>query len=90
MAQALKLARELLGTEPGAALVLFTDGRSNVPLQAGGDAWQDALTAARELRGVQSVLVDTDESYVKLSSVGELAQALGGAHLTLEAQVEGV
>ncbi|WP_415543617.1 VWA domain-containing protein, partial [Deinococcus deserti] len=77
LAHALVLAREVLATEPGAELVLFTDGRANVALSPSGDAWADALEAARALGGVPALVVDTEAGHVRLGRAGALAEVLG-------------
>lgn len=83
LAHALELANSLIDTET--SLVLFTDGKSNVPLQAGSDPWQDVLSAATRLRGVQAVIVDTEEGYVKLQKVRVLAEAMAATWISLRA-----
>ncbi|BDP40082.1 magnesium chelatase [Deinococcus aetherius] len=85
LAHALTLAAEVLVGERGAQLVLFTDGRANVPLTAGGDAWADALSAARALRGVSALVVDTETGHVRLGRAAQLAGALGAELTTLGA-----
>ncbi|WP_102126848.1 VWA domain-containing protein [Deinococcus planocerae] len=77
LAHALSLAAEVLAGERGAQLVLFTDGRANVPLTPGGDAWADALDAARAVRGVPALVVDTETGHVRLGRAARLAEVLG-------------
>ncbi|MEF2278463.1 VWA domain-containing protein [Deinococcus sp. YIM 134068] len=81
LAHALTLAAEVLAGEKEAHLVLFTDGRANVPLTPGGDAWADALAAARSLRGMPALVVDTEAGRVRLGRAAQLAEVLG-AELT--------
>ncbi len=66
-------------------LVVVTDGRANVPLE-GGDAWADALQAARHLRdqGIPALVLDTEQGRVRHGRAQALAQALAAVHLPLE------
>ncbi|GAA5514173.1 uncharacterized protein Rv2850c [Deinococcus carri] len=84
LAHALHLAAEVLAGERHAQLVLFTDGRANVPLTPGGDAWADALAAARALQGVLALVVDTETGHVRLNRAARLAEVLGADLTTLE------
>jgi magnesium chelatase subunit D len=67
--------------EPGAAtlVVLLTDGRGNVPLQAGGDPEAEALAGARQLgqAGITGLVVDTESGPVRLGLARALARAWG-------------
>ncbi|TDE85007.1 VWA domain-containing protein [Deinococcus sp. S9] len=87
LAHALRLAADVLAGEPQAQLVLLTDGRANVPLTPGGDAWAEALQMARALRqalrGAPALVVDTETGHVRLGRAAQLAQALGAAVTTL-------
>lgn len=84
LAHALRQAGEVLGTVRGAELVLFTDGRANVPLSAGSDAWADALAQAEALRGVRCTVVDTEAGQVRLGRAAKLAGMLGARLVGLE------
>lgn len=77
LTQALRLARVTLDAGRGAQLVLFTDGRANVPTQPGADPWAEALDAARALRGVPALVVDTEAGRVRLGRAAQLARAMG-------------
>ncbi|MFW8627160.1 VWA domain-containing protein [Deinococcus sp. ME38] len=77
LTQALRLARATLDGARGARLVLFTDGRANVPTQPGADPWAEALDAARALRGVPALVVDTESGRVRLGRAAQLARAIG-------------
>lgn len=59
-------------------LVLLTDGRAT----AGSDPLHAAACLGKP--GVASVVVDTEEGYVRLGMAGQIAQALGGRCLRLE------
>jgi magnesium chelatase subunit D len=69
---------ELQDAERRSLLVLLTDGRAT--------AGPDPCRAAAGLRalGVASVIVDTEEGYVRLGMAGEVAGALDGRCLRLE------
>lgn len=90
---ALQLALEALQrADTGATplpplLVVLTDGRTNVPLAAGGDPWREALALAEELaaRRTPALVIDTEQGYLRLGRAGQLAEALGAECLTLEA-----
>ncbi|MFT2720946.1 VWA domain-containing protein [Deinococcus sp. A31D244] len=77
LTQALRLARVTLDAGRGARLVLFTDGRANVPTQPGADPWAEALGAARALHGVPALVVDTEAGRVRLGRAAQLARAMG-------------
>lgn len=77
LTQALRLARVTLDAGRGAQLVLFTDGRANVPTQPGADPWAEALDAARALQGVPVLVVDTEAGRVRLGRAAQLARAMG-------------
>jgi len=66
-------------------LVLISDGRANVPMIAGGDAFADALAEAQQLKnsGIPSVLIDTEDGPVRLHRAAALARKLGATYLRL-------
>ena len=76
-AEVLKRA-ELQDAERRSLLVLLTDGRAT----AGPEPWR-AAAGLRALE-VASVVVDTEEGYVRLGMAGEVAGALDGRCLRLE------
>ncbi|MFT5591043.1 MAG: magnesium chelatase subunit D [Bradyrhizobium sp.] len=85
---ALQLVLQTLAHYHGDAaplLVLLTDGKANVGLDA-GDPWQASLGMAGLLaaRGVSALVVDTESGYLRLGRAGLLAEALGAECLTLE------
>jgi magnesium chelatase subunit D len=69
----------------GQRVVLISDGRANVPLAQQGDAFQDALAEARQLRaaGVDCVLLDTEDGPLRLQRAATLADELGASYLQL-------
>lgn len=77
LAHALQLAGEVLRQEAHAELVLFTDGRANVPLSPGSDAWADALAQAQLLKIYPSTVVNTEHGHVRLNRAAQLARTLG-------------
>ena len=84
LAHALTLASQELEALKDASYFLFTDGKCNVPLSAGGDPWQDALGAAVRLRPVQGTIIDTEGGGVRTGYAAELAETLNARYLTLQ------
>ncbi|UQN08584.1 VWA domain-containing protein [Deinococcus sp. QL22] len=84
LAHALQLAADLLAGQRLAELVLFTDGRANVPLTPASDPWTDTLTAAAGLRGKAALVVDTEAGQVRLGRAAQLARILGATLQVLE------
>lgn len=87
--QALDLALRTLEQVDGKTpplLVLLSDGKANVALSDGGDAWRESLLLAETLaaRGVAALVLDTESGYLRLGRAAQLAQALGAECLTLE------
>lgn len=66
-------------------LVLVSDGKANVSLM-GGDPVEDAKAIAREIRAhnINSLIVDTEQDYVKLGFMRDLSTEIGGKYLHLE------
>lgn len=66
-------------------VVLVTDGRAN-SAGAGQDAVAAALAAAVKLgkTGVRSMVIDTEQDFIKLGIACKLAHALGGSYYKLE------
>jgi magnesium chelatase subunit D len=67
-------------------LILLSDGKANVALSEGGDAWQESLALANQLAasGVASLVLDTENGYLRLGRAGQLAQMLGGQCVALD------
>ncbi len=80
LAHALNLARNYL--TPATALILLTDGRANVPLET-GDAWQDALDIAGQIKS-SALVIDTETSSERLGRSHTLAEALNAEYVQLE------
>ncbi len=78
LAAALAEAAALLAVHGPALLVVFTDGRANVPLRPGGNPWRDALAAARDLApaAAGALVVDCETGPVALGRARDLAAAL--------------
>ncbi|MDB5775531.1 MAG: chlI [Herbaspirillum sp.] len=86
---ALQLALDTVlqaGAECAPLLVLLSDGKANVPLIAGGDAWRESLALAEQLAatGAAALVLDTESGYLRLGRAAQLAQALGAECLGLE------
>ena len=98
IARALEIAvREKSSGGKGVELVIFTDGRANVPLSvaapASGDLKKEhireeltALGAALRREGVASVVVDTQRPFTSDGGAEALASLLGGRRLQLPAK----
>lgn len=80
LAAALHQAREYL--TPSTLLILITDGRANVALNA-GDPWLDALDAAKALH-CNAIVADTESGAERFGQCEELANALGAHYLSLK------
>jgi magnesium chelatase subunit D len=80
LAHALDLARKYL--TPATVLILLTDGRANVPLEA-GDPWRDALDIAGQIKS-SALVIDTEHSNERLGKSRTLAEALDAEYVQLE------
>jgi magnesium chelatase subunit D len=80
LAHALNLARTYL--TPTTVLILLTDGRANVP-HGTGDAWQDALDFAGQIKS-STLVIDTENSSERLGRSRTLAKVLGAKYIKLE------
>lgn len=86
---ALKLVEQLLSTlkkddgEP--LLVLLSDGKANVSMAEGGDAWQETLALAERLREqkLATIVIDTESGFVRLGRAKELAQRLNAEYISI-------
>jgi magnesium chelatase subunit D len=72
------------------SLVLLTDGRGNIPLNATQPATRETLRAEVDqistliaADGVASVVIDTQSNHVSRGEAGKLAAALGGRYVYL-------
>ncbi|MHA6848375.1 putative cobaltochelatase [Ralstonia syzygii] len=88
LAHALQLAAHTLA-QPGdltPLLVVISDGRANIALDAGQDPWREALALAEHLaaRGTPALVLDTEQDYVRLGRARELAEALQADCLPLD------
>ena len=84
-----EVVRQTRRSRPEAPLlvVLLSDGRANVALPGTEeDPWRQAVRAAEELAAakVSALVLDTDNSFVRLGKTEELARALGATCLPLE------
>jgi magnesium chelatase subunit D len=86
---ALQLALDTVvqaGADCAPLLVLLSDGKANVALRDGGDAWRESLALAAQLAatGAAALVLDTESGYLRLGRAAQLAQALGAECLGLE------
>lgn len=86
LARALADATQLSRTRESVVLVIFTDGRANVSIDA-GDPWEEALAACRSLREAcaGAVVVDCEPGPIYLGRARQLADALTADCISLEA-----
>ncbi|AMP39585.1 putative cobaltochelatase [Ralstonia solanacearum] len=88
LAHALQLAAHTLAqpSDLTPLLVVISDGRANIALDAEQDPWREALALAGHLaaRGTPALVLDTEQDYVRLGRARELAQALQADCLPLD------
>ena len=67
-------------------LVILSDGKANVPLTGGGDAWQQTLQWADQIAKMQvpALVLDTENGYLRFGKAAELAKVLGAECLSLD------
>ena len=67
-------------------LVLLSDGKANVSLDGGGDAWAEALHLSAEIaaRAIPCVVVDTESGHIRLGRARKLADVLNASYASLE------
>ncbi|HEV7379615.1 MAG TPA: VWA domain-containing protein, partial [Dyadobacter sp.] len=89
LAHALQLTVEVLdqyknGITP--LLVILSDGKANVPLPGGGDAWKQVTQLSGEIlaKEITTVVLDTEQGYLKFGRAGELAALLGGECIAMD------
>lgn len=68
-------------------LVILSDGKANVPLPGGGDAWQQTLQLSGQLfqSGIPALVLDTENEYLRFGRAAEMAKEMGAECLTLQA-----
>jgi magnesium chelatase subunit D len=74
------------GKECAPILILLSDGKANVPLAEGGDAWRESVALAEQLAasGVASLVLDTENGYLRLGRAAQLAEVLGAQCVGLD------
>ncbi|WP_159475796.1 magnesium chelatase subunit D family protein [Dyadobacter sp. 3J3] len=67
-------------------LVILSDGKANVPLPGGGDAWQQTLQLSGQLfqSNIPALVLDTENDYLRFGRAAEMAKAMGAECLSLE------
>ncbi|SHJ18693.1 magnesium chelatase subunit D family protein [Lutispora thermophila] len=70
-------------------IVLVSDGRTNASIN-GGDPFEEAMEIAKKIRmeGIRSIVVDTEQGFIKLGIAKDIANALGALYCKLE-ELEG-
>ena len=89
LAHALQVSLQIIQEQPidiKPLLIILSDGKANVPLAGGGDPWQQALKLAAMIGETQikSLVLDTENGYLRLGRATELATALTGDYLSLD------
>lgn len=66
-------------------MVLVSDGRGNVSL-GGEDPMKEALKVSKKiaLEGIQSIVIDTEQDFVKLNLAEDIAKEMGASYYRLE------
>lgn len=66
-------------------MVLVTDGRANAVMEGETDPVGSALKIAEKIRKAQitSVVIDTENDFIKLGIAKKLAQTMGAAYYSL-------
>lgn len=86
LTESLRIVRATSGTGEPVLLVLFTDGRANVSLQAGAETlWTEIAELCAEIRscGVESVVIGTARGFAG-GEAQRLAYELGAKYMPLE------
>jgi magnesium chelatase subunit D len=67
-------------------LVILSDGKANVPLPGGGDAWQQTLQLSGQLfqSNIPALVLDTENDYLRFGRAAEMAKVMGAECLSLE------
>ena len=67
-------------------LVLVTDGRANAAEADGGDPVTAAVKMAEQIKkaGITSVVIDTENDFIKLGVAKKIAQAMGATYYSLQ------
>ncbi|WP_254413241.1 magnesium chelatase subunit D family protein [Dyadobacter diqingensis] len=67
-------------------LVVLSDGKANVPLPGGGDAWQQTLHLSGQLfqANIPALVLDTENEYLRFGRAAEMAKVMGAECLSLE------
>ncbi len=70
-------------------IVLVSDGRTNAAIN-GGDPLEEAVEIAQKIQkeGIRSIVVDTEQDFIKLGIAKDIANALGARYYKLE-ELEG-
>lgn len=68
------------------AMIVITDGKANVSHLPDGDPWRDSLKVAHYIAeaGIQTLVIDTEQGFVRLGLARKLAEALQGQYCRLD------
>ncbi|MFE5321743.1 VWA domain-containing protein [Paenibacillus sp. NPDC056579] len=78
------LMRKKSGLVP--AMIVITDGKANVCSASGLDPWLESVDIARRIAasGMQTLVIDTEQGFVRLGLARKLSDALHGQYFRLE------
>jgi magnesium chelatase subunit D len=67
-------------------LIILTDGKANVALEAEGDPWSQSLELAARLKkdNMQSLILNTESNFINLSKAEELAKAMDAQYISMQ------
>ena len=67
-------------------LIILSDGKANVPLSGGGDPWQQTLELSSQIAqmNILTLVLDTENAYLRFGRAAELAMALDAECLSLD------
>ncbi|MEC2346692.1 VWA domain-containing protein, partial [Paenibacillus barengoltzii] len=68
------------------AMIILTDGKVNVGTASGLDPWREIQSAGMRYAayGIQTLVIDTEQGFVRLGYARKLAEALGAQYIRLE------
>ncbi|MCM3701632.1 VWA domain-containing protein [Paenibacillus macerans] len=74
------------GSGPIPAMIVITDGKANAGIAPGLDPWQEIGRAGRRISeaGIQTLVIDTEQGFVRLGYARKLADGLQAQYFRLE------
>lgn len=67
-------------------MIILTDGKVNVGAASGLNPWREIQSAGMRYAayGIQTLVIDTEQGFVRLGYARKLAEALGAQYIRLE------